>query len=51
MVIVMPGVYLAVARLFTRPRTPAWTLGAFMLLVAAAAVLSYPFVPLPAFSF
>jgi len=50
MVIVMPGIYLAVARLFTRPRTSPWSLAAFLLLLAAAAVLSYPFVPLPAFS-
>ncbi len=49
MVIVMPGIYLAVARLFTRPRVPAWGLGAFLALVLAATVLTYPFLPLPAF--
>jgi len=48
MVIVMPGIYLAVARLFTRPRTSPWSLAAFMVLVFAAAVLTYPFLPLPA---
>ena len=48
MVIVMPGIYLAVARLFTRPRTSSWSLAAFMVLVVAATVLTYPFLPLPA---
>ena len=50
MVIVMPGIYLALARLFSRPRVPYWALGGWLVLVAAAAVLSYPFVPLPAVS-
>ena len=48
MVIVMPGIYLAVARLFTRPRTPPWSLAAFMVLVVAATVLLYPFLAVPA---
>ena len=49
MVIVMPGIYLAVARLLTRPRMLArWALPACSwLLVLAAAVLTYPFLPLP----
>ena len=48
MVIVMPGIYLAVARLFTRPRTSPWALAAFMVLVVAATVLLYPFLAVPA---
>ena len=44
MVIVMPGIYLALARLFSRPRMPRWALGGWLGLVAAAAVLCYPFV-------
>jgi predicted membrane-bound dolichyl-phosphate-mannose-protein mannosyltransferase len=50
MVIVMPGIYLAVARLFSTPRMARWALPPFMALVLAAAVLAYPFVPLPAIS-
>jgi len=51
MVIVMPGIYLAVATLLTRsPRLLRWALPPFLLLVAAAAVLAYPFVPLPRIS-
>jgi dolichyl-phosphate-mannose-protein mannosyltransferase len=48
MVIVMPGIYLALARLFSRPRMPRWALGGWLGLVALAAVLSYPFLALPA---
>jgi dolichyl-phosphate-mannose-protein mannosyltransferase len=47
MVIVMPGIYIALARLFTRPRWRHWPLGIWLALVAAAAILSYPFVALP----
>jgi hypothetical protein len=48
MVIVMPGVYLAVASLLARRgRLSRWVLPPFMALVLAAAVLGYPFVPLP----
>ena len=47
MVIVMPGLYLAAARLFCLPRAPRWGLWAFMALVLAAAVLTYPFLALP----
>ena len=47
MVIVMPGIYLALARLFSRPRMARWPLVIWLALVAAAAVLSYPFVALP----
>jgi 4-amino-4-deoxy-L-arabinose transferase-like glycosyltransferase len=48
MVIVMPGIYLAVASLLARPgRLSRWVLPPFMALVLAAAVLGYPFVPLP----
>jgi predicted membrane-bound dolichyl-phosphate-mannose-protein mannosyltransferase len=50
MVVVMPGVYLALARLFSRPRMPRWALGGWLALVAAAAVLLYPFVALPVVS-
>jgi predicted membrane-bound dolichyl-phosphate-mannose-protein mannosyltransferase len=48
MVIVMPGIYLAVARLFSLPRMPAWARVAFLCLVVAATVLTYPFLALPA---
>jgi len=51
MVIVMPGIYLGVALLFSRPGLARWALPPFMALVLAAAVLSYPFVPLPVVSF
>jgi dolichyl-phosphate-mannose-protein mannosyltransferase len=48
MVIVMPGVYLGVARLFTSPRMPRPATAIFVLLVIAAAVLTYPFLAVPA---
>ncbi len=51
MVIVMPGIYLALARLFSRPRMPRWALGGWLGVVTLAAVLSYPFLALPAVSF
>ena len=50
MVIVMPGIYLALARLFSRPWMPRWVLGGWLGLVATAAVLCYPFVALPTVS-
>jgi hypothetical protein len=50
MVVVMPGIYLALARLFSRPRMPRWALGGWLALVAAAAVLLYPFLALPVVS-
>jgi dolichyl-phosphate-mannose-protein mannosyltransferase len=50
MVIVMPGVYLALARLFTAPWMPRWALAGWLGLVAAAAVLLYPFLALPVVS-
>jgi dolichyl-phosphate-mannose-protein mannosyltransferase len=50
MVIVMPGIYLALARAFSRPWVPRWALGGWLVLVLAAAVLSYPFLALPAFN-
>ncbi|MGA2471211.1 MAG: glycosyltransferase family 39 protein [Solirubrobacteraceae bacterium] len=50
MVIVMPGLYIAVARLMTHPRVPRLVLWGWLVLVAAAAVVLYPFtaVPVPA---
>jgi len=48
MVIVMPGIYLALARGFSRPWMPRWALGSWLVLVLAAVVLSYPFLALPA---
>jgi hypothetical protein len=51
MVIVMPGIYLALARAFSRPWMPRWALGGWLVLVAAAAVLAYPFLALPAVNF
>ena len=50
MVIVMPGIYLALARLFSRAWMPRWVLGGWLGLVAVAAVLCYPFVAVPAVS-
>jgi hypothetical protein len=50
MVIVMPGIYLALARAFSRPWMPRWALGGWLALIAAAAVLTYPFLPLPVIS-
>jgi dolichyl-phosphate-mannose-protein mannosyltransferase len=50
MVIVMPGIYLALARVFSRPWMPRWALGGWLVLVLAAAVLTYPFLAFPAFS-
>jgi dolichyl-phosphate-mannose-protein mannosyltransferase len=50
MVIVMPGIYLALARLFSRPRMPRWALGGWLALVLVAVVLTYPFVAVPVVS-
>jgi dolichyl-phosphate-mannose-protein mannosyltransferase len=50
MVIVMPGIYLALARAFSRPWMPRWVLGGWLALVVAAVVLTYPFVSIPAIS-
>jgi predicted membrane-bound dolichyl-phosphate-mannose-protein mannosyltransferase len=50
MVIVMPGLYLAVAWLLSKRVMARWVLPPFMVLLVAAAVLSYPFVPLPTIS-
>ena len=47
MVIVMPGIYLALARGFSRPWMPRWALGSWLALIVAAVVLSYPFVSIP----
>jgi len=48
MVIVMPGIYLALALIFTRRWMPHWALGLWLLVVLASAVLTYPFLPFPA---
>ena len=50
MVIVMPGIYLALARAFSRPWMPRWALGGWLALVVAATVLTYPFLPFPVIS-
>ncbi len=47
MVIVMPGVYLIVARLLAHPRIPRRAVAVWIVLALAAAVLAYPFTPLP----
>jgi hypothetical protein len=47
MVIVMPGVYVVVARLIERRVLPRRLVGTWMFVVIAAAVLMYPFTPLP----
>ena len=47
MVIVMPGIYLAVARMLAHPRVWRWALGTFIFLLLAASVLTYPFLALP----
>ena len=51
MVIVMPGIYLALARAFSRPWMPRWALGGWLVLVLAAAVIAYPFLAFPAINF
>jgi hypothetical protein len=52
MVIVMPGIYIAVARLLTHPaltrrKRPRRAVAAWALTVLAAAIVMYPFTPLP----
>jgi dolichyl-phosphate-mannose-protein mannosyltransferase len=47
MVIVMPGVYVAVARFVAHPRAPRWLVWVWVVAVAVAVVLMYPFTPLP----
>jgi hypothetical protein len=47
MVIVMPGIYLAIVHLFERWRPERWVLVSYALLVLAAAVVMYPLTPLP----
>jgi dolichyl-phosphate-mannose-protein mannosyltransferase len=47
MVIVMPGIYLAVAALIARLLARRWLVGIWALSVVVAAVLMYPFTPLP----
>jgi hypothetical protein len=47
MVIVMPGVYVAVARLVATLGPPRWAFRTWVAAVAAAAVLMYPLTPLP----
>ncbi|MGO9898920.1 MAG: glycosyltransferase family 39 protein [Solirubrobacteraceae bacterium] len=46
MIIVMPGIYLAVAALVARWRRRRWLVGIWMLAVLAAAVVMYPFMPI-----
>jgi predicted membrane-bound dolichyl-phosphate-mannose-protein mannosyltransferase len=45
MVIVMPGIYVAVARLVGRPWTPRWLAGLWIVGVLVATVWMYPFTP------
>ncbi|MBV8988945.1 MAG: hypothetical protein JO372_10345, partial [Solirubrobacterales bacterium] len=47
MVIVMPGIYIAVAELVTRIRVNAKLIGAWAASVVAAAIVMYPFTPWP----
>jgi predicted membrane-bound dolichyl-phosphate-mannose-protein mannosyltransferase len=47
MVIVMPGVYIAVGRLVTHPRAPRRLVQGWVGLVLAAVIIMYPFTPLP----
>ena len=46
MVIVMPGIYLAVSALVVSQRRHRWLVGLWAAAVVIAAVLMYPFVPL-----
>ncbi len=46
MIIVMPGIYLAVAALVLRLRRRRWLVGIWILAVLAAAVIMYPFMPI-----
>ena len=47
MVLVMPGVYLLVARLFAQRWMPRWALVGWVAAVVLSAVVLYPFTPLP----
>ena len=47
MVIVMPGIYAAIVHLFARWRPQRWVLISWGALVLVAAILMYPFTPLP----
>jgi dolichyl-phosphate-mannose-protein mannosyltransferase len=47
MVIVMPGVYLAVVYVFARWRPRRWVIYAYVALVVVAALAMYPFTPVP----
>ena len=47
MVIVMPGIYIAVTRFVAHSRAPRWLVGLWVAGVAVAVVLMYPFTPLP----
>jgi hypothetical protein len=47
MVVVMPGIYLLVADLLARIRAGPRVLAAYALAVVGAAVVMYPFTPLP----
>ncbi len=47
MVIVMPAIYVAVARLIARGRSQRRLIGVWMLAVVAGAIVMYPFTPLP----
>ena len=47
MIIVMPGIYLAVAALvLARVRRWRWLVGIWVVAVSAAAVIMYPFMPI-----
>jgi len=47
MVIVMPGVYVVVARLLGRPAVPRWAVWSWVGLAVLAVALLYPFTVLP----
>jgi len=47
MVIVMPGVYVAVVYVFARWRPPRWVIYSYAVLVLVAAIVMYPFTPVP----
>jgi predicted membrane-bound dolichyl-phosphate-mannose-protein mannosyltransferase len=47
MVVVMPGVYLLVARLFARGLLPRWAVRAWIASVVVGAIALYPFTPTP----
>jgi dolichyl-phosphate-mannose-protein mannosyltransferase len=47
MVVVMPGVYVLVARLLTRDALPRWALRTWLALLALSVIVLYPFTPTP----